>query len=271
MSTVREIFHDAIEQGDWTDIRRVYEAIVGEEAPHPPLKPKAAALDDVLGQDMPTMERAPSPLDRVLESAGRSWEPVPANESSLTLIDDQPDPDSVMVDLSNNVAPDVLPAIQPVELPVNDVASEFYIEHGEQQHAVNDDGESQCRKESMQIPSKRENRFRDNGKAFKDEKVTENPDDPSLGIQSIRPRGLVRDAELGANTGSLTPVICKLCGKTEDVAPRLAVGFNNDPDHNTYKCNECNTPNGRTKALRKQREEALQSGGPRRGTDTQRR
>jgi hypothetical protein len=173
-------------------------------------------------------------------------------DDSLSRVDDLVTSETV-----DTVAPDTLPATQPAPLPADNVAAEFYIEHGNQQHAVNDDGESRCRKESMQIPDQRKNRFHDNGKAFADEKVTTHPDDPNLGIQSIRPRSLVRDTELGVNTGTNVAVVCGLCGVQEEIAASLAVGFNPDPDHNTYRCNECNTPNGRAKVMRKQRNDAM--------------
>jgi hypothetical protein len=107
----------------------------------------------------------------------------------------------------------------------------------------------------MQIPEKRKNRFRDNGRAFANEKVTNNPDDPSLGIQMIRPRGGERID--GNDTGGQVDVVCGLCGETDTVVPRLAVGYNSNPEHNTYRCNSCASPSGRSRVMRKQREAQL--------------
>lgn len=267
MSTVREIFFDAIVNRDWGDICTVYEALTGEPAPDIP--PQTSALSDVLNQPL-EVTKPVNPMDQQLD--------VAANETADA--DDllMPVEESTTIITSTQI-PDILPAtppvvqraMEPAQLPPDDAAAEFYIEHGSQQGGVNDDGETQCRKESMSIPQARKNRFHDNGRAFADEKVTTNPDDPKLGIQSIRPRGLVRDEELGANTGGTKDVICKLCGKNETVAARLAVGFNPDPEHNTYKCNECNTPNGRAKVMRRQRNAQLNSNAPRRGKNTNQR
>ncbi len=276
MSTVREIFREAISTQDWGGICQVYEAITGEAAPD---VPQASPMDDVLNQQMAITPRPENPLDQQMEV-------VDADDLLADDDDDLLSPAEATTIVTSTQIPDVLPAsvseltVQSPQRPMDtptpdappaDVAAEFYIEHGSGQGTANDDGDTQCRKESMSIPQTRKNRFNDNGKAFADEKVTTNPDNPKLGIQSIRPRGLVRDDSLGANTGQQVDVICKLCGKQELVAARLSTGYNTDPEHNTYKCNECNTPNGRAKVMRKQRNDQLNSNAPRRGTDTQRR
>jgi len=264
MKTVQETFRDAIEQGDWSDIRRVYTAIVGEDAPHPPLEAREVPLSDVLSQTLPTMRKG-DPLKR----------PMPDPDASMTKEDydrifpDEDEEDDIMVDMDDRVdhgirtsprevedeIPDTLPANDPdpEPEPEPDPMDEFRIEHGPQGPSENEDGETACRKESMSIPSKRKNRFRDNGRAFADEKVTNDPKNPALGIQSIRPRMANRDKDIGANTGEKIEVICGFCKKKEVVAARLALGFNKNPEHNTYRCNSCSTPNGRAKEMRKQR------------------
>lgn len=285
MSTVREMFREAMATQDWGVMCSVYEAITGEAAPD-----VIVAKVDVLDQEMAMTTRPENPLDRDMDDdrsmTKKDYEdifetPYPSDEDDL-FVDDDDDYERGVTQAQAIVTgtniPDILPATpsivalpEPVQPPTDDVASEFYIQHGNTQGATNDDGETQCRKESMSIPQQRKNRFRDNGRAFADEKVTTHPDDPKLGIQSIRPRGLVRDAEMGVDTGALVPVVCTLCGTQETVAIRLSTGYNADPDHNTYKCNSCNTPNGRAKVMRRQRNDMLNNNAPRRGTDTQRR
>jgi hypothetical protein len=242
--TVREIFHDAIASGNWQDICRVYEAIVGEEAPQPP---------DILGQMLPPATTT-NPLDQVLED-----EPQRDMAGSQVRVD-PPVPNTIEAEL---VAPEEPMASTPSPVIVvpnptpNDTAeTEFHLEQGAFKGGNQDSGDGRkCRREPMQIPEKRKNRFRDNGRAHADEKVTKHPNDPSLGIQKIRPRGVERLD--GNDTGGQVVVTCGLCGETETVVPRLAVGYDSNSEHNTYRCNSCASPSGRNRALRKQREAQL--------------
>jgi hypothetical protein len=236
----------------------VYEAITGEAAPDV-IVPRVV---DVLDQPMNFVTQPANPLDQEMEE-------VPADDDD-NLLDAQDDllmpADEAQIIVTSTTLPDILPT-----LPPDDVASEFYIEHGSQTVTTNDDGAAPCRKEDMGLPAnmKRKNRFHDNGRAFSDEKVTNHPDKAELGVQSIRPRGLVRgDDDMGTDTGSTIEVLCRLCGKTETVSAQLALGSNTDPDHNTYKCNACNTPNGRAKVMRATRNAQLNDNAPRRGKDT---
>jgi len=259
MSTVREMFREAMTTQDWGIMCDVYEAITGEAAPD-----VVVASVDVLDQEMAMTTTPENPLDREMEDSP----PPEAEGDPSDLMDSGDEYDTYDRGVSQAQVGGVhIPDVPPPD----DIMSEFYIQHGTQQGSTNDEGETQCRKESMRIPQARKNRFRDNGKAFADEKVTAYPNDPKLGIQSIRPRGLIRDEDMGLNTGALVPVICKLCGKQETVASRLSVGYHTDPEHNTYKCNNCNTPNGRAKVMRAARNANMNNQAPRRGKDTQQR
>jgi len=274
MKTVKETFRDAISEGDWNEICRVFTAMTGEAAPIPPTA-QEPSLDTMLDQPMG------DPLDTPMTVPVQPTDfPFPQSDKPA-LLGPSPTPEedvweddggavaaeeTLVAPISEAVVKQIIPEPIPPTPPAqpDDVAAPFYIEHGTPtQGATNEDGETACRKESMSIPEQRENRFRDNGKAFAHEKVNKNPDDPTLGIQSIRPRGLVRDKDLGVDTGAMVDVWCGLCKKREKVSARLASNFRDDPDNNPYRCNDCSTPSGRAKVMRKQREEALNGGGGR--------
>jgi len=250
--TVKETFRDAIAAGDWKSIRRVYKVITGETAPEPPKQPSPQdTLQSLLDKPLAaTRSRSVDPMDQPMEE--------PETEAEEEMLVARPDPGPLLGNAGAILAEDEPPT------PTADktvTPEDFSIQHGTVDgDRTNADGKTKCKKEPMNIPKQRKNLFHDNGKAFADEKVTENPGDVSLGIQMVRPRGPVRDEEIGANTGGKTEVTCGLCGKTEVVADRLAVGFSKDPMNNTYRCNSCSSPNGRAKAMRAQREQELNSG-----------
>jgi uncharacterized protein YlaI len=249
MSTVKDTFRDAISSGDWNQICRVFTALTGEAAPVPPTA-QEPSLSTLLEQPMDDPLSAPmdGPEPTIEDDDDGYW-----SEDDLIADEEEaePEPDDT---------PQVFVPPEPDNTPdADDPASEFYIEHGDAAEE-NEDGERRCRREPMRIPRQRTNRFRDNGKAFADEKVTVN-DDPKLGVQKIRPRGN-RDAN--KDTGKKVKVQCSLCDKKEEVAARLAVGYSKKPDDNTYKCNSCNSPSGRAKVMRRKREEQLNGGARRR-------
>jgi len=279
MSTIKEVFRDAIAHSNWDDICRVYEAITGELAPSPPMEPSPGTLADILNQ---SLEEADEQLDPYPEEDDVRGIPTPHDDTT------PPEPDGtisvppIQSNADNQVTSDIISKChKAVDDLLDDVTytppedtdtatpqpnsdtetNEFHIEHGNTAPTTNEEGEQQCRKEAMVIPEERTNRFRDNGKAYADEKVTNDPNNPKLGIQIIRPRGNRDDELLGADTGGTIEATCSLCGETAKIATNLSHGFHKNPEHNTYKCNACNTPNGRNKALRKQRQD---NQGPRR-------
>lgn len=264
MSTVKEIFHSAIKRGDWREIRRVYEAITGEVAPSAPSGPIKTALDDVLNKKLSPLRRS-RPLDQPMEMqeepAQERYNPLDALPANA-MAGSQGNAEVAMIGPRDDSL-DLLPEAEEslIDSGVSDdPVDEFRIEQGRFQADTDEEGKNFCSRQQMNIPQKRQNRFHDDGTAFHDEKVTENPDDKSLGVQSVRPRGLIRDASTGADTSSTIEVTCSLCKRGLVVSTQLSRGYHKDPEHNTFRCNECSTPNGRAKAMRQQREESLNGG-----------
>lgn len=196
MKTVREVFRDAIKQGSWPDVCKVYTKITGEEAPPFP------ANNDVLDEVMVEAEVEPAPQRNILDEPMAEDHPVPSKAGEL--------------DFS-------MP-----QKPRNRV-------QGQQQ---------QCRREPLGAP---QNTWEDDGTEHANESVKVRPE---LGVQNARPRTDHRDPQLGIDTGGKVAVVCALCGKTESVAPRLAVGHDPNPDKNTYRCNDCLSPKSRRKTQR---------------------
>ena len=85
------------------------------------------------------------------------------------------------------------------------------------------EGGEWAQRQQMKIPEVRENRFQDDEA---DAATT-----PTIGPPP-KPRPVTKRQ-------SLVDVQCSSCGKYQQVAPLLAVGYNKDPEHNTYKCNGC--------------------------------
>ncbi len=234
--TVQENFYDGISEGDWKKIRRVYKAITGETAPQAP--------EPVRAQDM-----VANVLNQPMQSV-RGVKSEPVNPLEQVMEDDDYDDSEEYVELEAGIHEGIDNG-DPAPLMTDDIASEFFIKHNNKTTGpTNEAGKIQCRKESMIIPKDRP-QWKDDGVAFANEKVTEHPDDPSLGIQKVSDRTGFR--EDGVDTSSKSEVRCSLCNKTESVASSLASGFAENKEFNTYKCNKCNTPSGRAKVLREQR------------------
>jgi hypothetical protein len=103
------------------------------------------------------------------------------------------------------------------------------------------DGQTrQCRREPIGKPK---NTWVDDGTEHADESVKIRPE---LGVPHVRKRDDSRDPNIGIDTGKKTLVMCALCGREEVVSSRLAIGYNPDPEENTYRCNNCLSPTSRT-------------------------
>jgi hypothetical protein len=116
------------------------------------------------------------------------------------------------------------------------------------------EGKQAARKEPMNIPKSRQNKFKDSMSLESKDLKKNNPKLAAMyGDSSHR---VVRDES--ESTGSQIHVECSLCGKEETVASSLAIGYHHIKDENTYRCNSCNTPSGRRKAERRIRELELE-------------
>ncbi len=221
MLTIKEVFKNGISEGNWDVVRDVYKAMTGEEAPAPP-KPST----DILSQPFSF-------------SSENKEDVVELGHKELTQEHEQPPQDIV------HEAEPTTEGKPPKEItPKNATAQDFAIQH--KKSSANQSGdERQCRREPINTTQKRQNTWEDDG-SFDHERVDKHPDDPTLGVQHVRPRGN-RDENIGVDTSRRIDVVCGLCGKHESVAPILATNYREDPDHNAYRCNECNSPKGRAK------------------------
>lgn len=269
MKTVREIFRDGIEEGDWEAIRLCFKAITGEEAPEAPKPLDSPGIDDILNQGLDVPAQPAHPLDQMIEYEQESdtTEDAPLIlPASVTVEeDDDEDADLVAPEEEYPQVPNVkkgLLAIGEADDEGNvDVASEFYIDQGQDdRNRQREDGETVCRKEPMSIPDRRKNRFKDNGKAFADQKMSSRPDAVTAGL------GTGGMSERERNESELVRVQCGLCDTWEDVSPMLATRYHKDPQHNTYRCNTCTSPSGRAKAERARRQKQMNGRGSRRQT-----
>lgn len=226
MSTLKQVFYEAIKKGDWEDIRRVYTTMTGLTAPHPPKQSSLDILDVDMDDDKP-----PLPTGGVILEPRDTMPVLIAPESTLPR------------ELVNTI--DVtLEKLKQINNTGNapsgeaaDITSEFYIQQGTPERDVDDEGKTKCKREAMVIPTHRENLFHDDGTEFAQEKVTENP---ALGVQ--KPRS--RENPSRKPTQKIT-VTCSACNKQETISPQLATRYSSVPERNTYKCNACCIPGSR--------------------------
>ena len=212
-TTIRDTFRDAIANGSWEDIARVYEAITGEKAPQIVHVAVKDSMADLLSRPM-----------------GEVFQTGPQGER-MEMVLPGPTPETEVHIHGSLLVPTEDDASIPKQ--TDDGHDDFSIQHGKPQSGgADEDGKTFASREPIpNYPDGRPNQFHDNGKAFKDEKVTENPDDPTLGVQVI--------GERGGRKATMINVQCRLCNKQESVSPALAQGHHTDPMHNTYTCNAC--------------------------------
>ncbi len=242
--TLKTLFFNAIKEGNWENIRLVYRTMTGEEAPQPPTSNAPSIdIDSFLGQEIVYGTGNPNPANPYDMGMGLGYEEdeqedSPAYEDEV-LSDSEPQ-DNQKVDTS-----------EPQDGNTDDdVYQEFRVQHGDSQGGEKGEGGRKCK--ALPFTPKKTKMWVDDGRAFENEKVTNNP---ALGVKNPRQRDPNRDEDIGVNTSKKVHVVCSLCGKQEDVASVLASRYNPDPEENTYRCNDCSTPNGRAKVLRKLREQ----------------
>ena len=249
-----EYFRTAIEKGDWEKVCNVYRQITGQYIEPP--KPKEVLADvDMSNWEAQDQTQPSSPADIEMPTTTEDkWVEEGEEEPAQTL----PVEESQEV---QQASPPANPNRQPT-------VDDFRVDRSQ---GTNDsDGRRQARREVVSL-GKRQNKFGDDQQLHMNESVK---DHPELGVKNPTPRNKrpkidpsVLDsaagnvaALAGADTGQKINVVCSLCDKTDSVPVALAVGWHRDKPgtpirdrENTYKCNECQTPAGRAKLLRKQR------------------
>jgi len=240
--TVKEIFHDGIASGNWSEIRKVYQAITGEEAP-PTRQPMQKSLDDILNSTVMTPEELHDPEHYVNPNAN----PLPANviEVSETSIEAQREAEA-LVPMGHDMIQTKDGDVDMEDFRVVNTGAKIQQREGDKVY---------CRQEEI-AKQDRVNQFSDDG---------ENVSDPKGAMQAFQEELVTRHPELGSkgvsttdrDTGSLVEVQCSLCEKWERVSPMLASRYDKDPEKNTYRCNDCNTPTGRDRVLRQQRRDEM--------------
>lgn len=218
---LRDYFKQAIESGDWNKVCKVYKQVVGEEISPP-------RVVSIANMEMQDDETATSPADEEMDD-----EDEDEDDTSLPVeqVEDQ------QVANANSTR--------------NSTVDEFRVTRKQK----DDNGEGKlARREPIR---KFNNKFCDNHTIAMKDSVKNKP---HLGVQNPCPRGN-RDLIEGAiDTSKRVDVVCSLCGRKENVSEQLAVGWYKDKPNtkeedrqNTYKCNKCQTPAGRTELLRKKR------------------
>lgn len=251
--TLKTLFFRAITKGSWEDIRLVYKIITGEEAPQSPVNnAQSTSMNDFLDQEIVLGTGNPNavnPYDMGISQEESEQEDSPAYEDDTQ--DDYDASDLVMQireALSGPQEEDVLS--EPPNTNDDDVYQEFRVQHGDSHGGEKGEKGHKCK--SVPFTPIKKKMWVDDGRAFENEKVT---NDPTLGVKNPRQRDVGRDDDIGVDTSKKVHVVCSLCGKQEDVAPIFASRYDPDPEENTYRCNDCCTPNGRAKVLRKLREQ----------------
>jgi len=250
-----EYLRVAIENGNWQKVCNVYRQITGQYIEPP--QPKAILSDVDMtqweNQDTGKEIATPSSPAHIEIDAETEWATLKKEEEENS-DEDETEPTGP-VDVETLVeAPRQAPDTTSFILALNAI-EDFVMQHPKS--TTTDPTQKRSRKESMKIPVQRTNRFIDDETIATQDSVKVNP---KLGVQNPVPRGH-RDLIDGAKeTGSKVSVICSMCGQHETVSETLAVGWHKDAPslsiedrQNTYKCNDCQTPNGRAKLLRAQR------------------
>ena len=106
---------------------------------------------------------------------------------------------------------------------------------------------SKCRNEPLCIPQTgtRHNKFKDDRRAFARQDVTKYTHDKNglpLGVHVATGNRY----DTSRDTGKQVTVTCNVCGKKQKVSASLAIGHNNNPEYNRWKCNTCCSKGGKT-------------------------
>lgn len=237
-----ELLKLAVEEQDWFKVCAVYTAITGK-----PLNPPAKKVS-LLEMDIP---------DELLENINATRNddeeyedfPGPAKVGMGVEEDDEEDEDVVPLLVDTQAQP------EPVEVEVSKKKggeSEFAISHGVQGPKASSDGNGTIMTKVPITQAPRKNKFKDNLAVKAGDLKKNNPILKKIyGEGSTR---ATRDLIDAPDTSKLYSVVCSLCNKSGKVTAALARGYNKDPENNTYRCTECDTPSGRAKLARRERD-----------------
>jgi|14BtaG_2_1085337.scaffolds.fasta_scaffold00392_4 uncharacterized protein YlaI len=281
MSTLPEALKKAVLEQDWTIVCKVFTSITGEplEIPKPPEPetPDWATLEVDLGDEDDIIKQQAVAHDiKEPEEGSNLWlpgDPEPGDEVGFDEEDDEEDDIAPEV-VANLFAPEPEYATQETIDKMSEVNAPKLSGNQGRNNMVatakspskpgelfeNENGDFESRKSPMNIPGKRVNRFTDNKNVHSNLLVSNNPD---LGT---KPQMAGGDRSLlagGVETGNTVDVECALCETKETVYERLATGWNKNPKHNTYRCNDCNTRAGRERIERKKLREERENPGRR--------
>jgi len=222
-----DLLKKAVLEQDWKTVCVVYTAITGEPLSPPEPKKEANLFDMEISEDLlaelgigdSQADIAP-PLVSEDEDEG---EPEPLKKKEVG-----------QKSLSSNRESFISKARDTDKLPAN----------------KRDDGKVEARKEPMQIPKSRKNVWEDD-LTIAPKLIKAN--NSQLEILYGPSHDKTPKEEKEKETGEVN-VVCSFCGQANTVVKSLAVGYNSNPEENTYECTSCCTPSGRAKVLRQQRE-----------------
>lgn len=232
-----ELLELAVKEQDWLKVCAVYTAITGK--PLSPPKPKTL---DLLNLEIP--EELLEQFNDQDEEEDEYDEPpyIPDGDENDMPEDGEPEPE-----IEDSKKKD-------------DEFDKFAISHGVQGQTQNSDGKTLMRKEPMNIPRKRTNKFKDN---LNDDLGDLKKNNPILEkVYSKAGRRVSRKdlSETAADTSKKIDVQCSLCNRKQKVSPLLARGWKKEKEQNTYRCTECDTPSGRVRAERSKRDLGVYNG-----------
>lgn len=238
-----DLIKQAVVEGDWKKVCAVYTAITGE--PLTPPKPKKKELD------LANFEITPELLQAIMGDDDQETLSLPAGWSEDEAAAAEAEANDLGIHeetsqrayLENPTAPVISKPVASKKKDPNDFSVAKRVQR-------NQEGKQAARKEPMNIPKQRTNKFQDTLSLETKDLQSNNP--KLAAMYGDASRRVLRDEN--ESTGNEIDVKCSLCERQETVATSLAVGWHPSEDENTYRCNSCNTPSGRRKAERAIRE-----------------
>jgi hypothetical protein len=239
----------AVEEQDWLKVCAVYTAITGK--PLAPPKKKVSLLEmDIPDDLLESINATRNDDDDDEDDEYEDFPEVPVIEQ-----DDEVDDDTAEL---------LIEAVDPEPVEVEDSKkkdgeSEFAISHGLQNQKASSDGNGTIMKKVPMGGSKMQNKFKDNLSVKAGDLKKNNPLLKKIYGKAGGTRAS-RDLIDAPDTAKTIGVQCSLCDKKQKVTLALARGYNKDPDQNTYRCNECDTPSGRARSARRNRDLGVYDG-----------
>lgn len=249
-----ELLKSAVEEQDWIKVCKVYTAITGK--PLSPPKKKVSLLELEIPEDL--LEDIEATRNDDDEDEDEEYDDIPDSsvDDNYEENGEEEEDDEVPLIIDSPAEP------EPVEVEVSKKKggeSEFSISHGVQGPKASSDGNGTIMtKVPIVKDGPRKNKFKDNLAVKAGDLKKNNPILKKIyGKGSTRATRELIDAP---DTGKLYAVECSLCKKAGKVTAALARGYNKNPENNTYRCTECDTPSGRAKLARRERDLGVYDG-----------